>query len=364
MKRITIYLLIAAMMLSINYAPINALNKSVNVNIDGELLNFEVNPIIENNKTLVPIRKIAEKLGATVTWIQLTEEIIIKKNDTTIKLKINDKNAYVDNKLLILDTPPRIVNNHTLSPIRFIAESLGSYVDWDNENYTVIIKNNYYYNLYSSLSKNSNYKGNFNIKMVMDMNIENDSKTLFNFSINGLTDGLDSHIKGVTSIIKEDYNVQMPYEIISLDKKTYTKYMDEWSEGNLAENEQLLYISPKIVNTINSNFLSNFEILPIKQIDGINNLNTRGYLIDFDKNKFNPLTSNEYITQSNDLKDIIIDNYKAEIYINDSNEIIKETISYVIHGAKDNKKVDTLLIIDAEFDNVDKDIKILPPEIN
>lgn len=364
MKKITAYMLIITVLLSITYTPIHALNKNVNVSVDGELLRFEVNPVIENNKTLVPIRKVSEKLGAAVTWIQETKEIIIKKNDTTIKLKVDNKNAYVNNELIVLDTPPKIVNNYTLSPIRFIAEALGSYVDWDSENYTVIIKNNYYDDLYSALSKNANYKGNFSIKMVMDMNIEDNSKTLFNFSINSLTDGLNSHIKGTTSIIKEDYNVQMPYEVISLDGKTYTKYMDVWNEGNTSENEELLYINPEIVKTINSNFISNFEILPIKQIDTVNNLNTKGYLIDFDKDKFNPLISKEYLTQTNDLKDIIIDNYKAEIYINDLNEIVKETISYTIHGMKDNKKVDTLLIIDAEFDNIKKEIKILSPESN
>lgn len=57
-----------------------------------------------------------------------------------IKLKINNNIAYVDGKEVILDTEPIIHNNRTLVPIRFIAETFGCEVEWDNEKREVIIK--------------------------------------------------------------------------------------------------------------------------------------------------------------------------------------------------------------------------------
>lgn len=62
------------------------------------------------------------------------------ENNMEIKLKINSNIAYVNGKEVILDTEPIIHNNRTLVPIRFIAENLGCEVEWDDKGREVIIK--------------------------------------------------------------------------------------------------------------------------------------------------------------------------------------------------------------------------------
>lgn len=350
MKKFIISLLTLTILLSTNYTPILAVNKNIDIKINGELLDFDVDPIIENNRVLVPIRKISQTLGYDVDWIQESNEIIINRDDIVIKFRINDKNAFVNNKLFTFDTPPKIINNRTLVPIRFVCELLDLDIDWDNQNYTVVIKNNYE-EVYLALNKTLKYKGEFNMKMVMNTDIEDEPKILLNFNINGLSDTVNSHIKGILSIIKEDSNTQIPYEIINLDNKTYMKYSDEWKEGNPSEDEQFFNINHNIVNSINNNFINNFESLLITQLESTNYINSRIYLLDFDENKSN----------SSNSENTTINNYKAEIYINDKSEITKEIISYTTHGMKNNKKLDTLVIIDINFENLEKEINISSP---
>ena len=55
-------------------------------------------------------------------------------------MKIDSDRAYINNIEYILDSPPIIVNSRTLVPVRFISESLGKEVSWDNVNRNVIIK--------------------------------------------------------------------------------------------------------------------------------------------------------------------------------------------------------------------------------
>jgi N-acetylmuramoyl-L-alanine amidase len=96
-------------------------------------LTFNVPPIIENNRTLVPFRGVFEVLGATVDWDESTRTVTGALGNTTIKLTIGDTNAYVNGQLVELDVPPKIVNNRTLVPLRFIAENFGFQVDWNGD---------------------------------------------------------------------------------------------------------------------------------------------------------------------------------------------------------------------------------------
>ena len=114
--------------------------KSIKVIVDKEKLFLDTYPIIENGRTLVPMRIIFEKLGANVEWNDETKTVTAKKDDVEIKLTINDKTAYVNGKEITLDTPSVIKDGRTLVPVRFISESLGKDVEWDAENKYVIVK--------------------------------------------------------------------------------------------------------------------------------------------------------------------------------------------------------------------------------
>lgn len=100
---------------------------------------FDVDPVIQNSRTLVPVRKIAEEMNMDVQWNQSKKTVTATKNGTTIVLKINDKKAYVNGKLVYLDVPAKIVNGRTIIPVRFFSEKLNSVVNWDGKTRTVLI---------------------------------------------------------------------------------------------------------------------------------------------------------------------------------------------------------------------------------
>ncbi|NOV01782.1 copper amine oxidase N-terminal domain-containing protein [Paenibacillus planticolens] len=98
--------------------------------------------INEDNKTMVPVRFISEKLGAEVGWNGDLQEVTIKDllSGTTIILKLDSKLATVDGAAIELESAATLHNGSTFVPIRFIAESLGGKVSFNDETRTVTIK--------------------------------------------------------------------------------------------------------------------------------------------------------------------------------------------------------------------------------
>lgn len=116
-------------------------NGEISVYMDGLPLIFDVPPVIEDDRTLVPIRKIVESMGGTVDWYE-GGYIDIQKDGRNIYLSIDLPVALVDNEPVSLDVPPRIINNRTLVPLRFVAETFGLKVEWDESTSSVYLNNN------------------------------------------------------------------------------------------------------------------------------------------------------------------------------------------------------------------------------
>ena len=122
---------------------------ATNVQLNGEVIDFtdengnKVEAQIINNRTMVPLRKIFELLGCKVDWEASTQTITATKENKKIVLQINNKLAkkIIDGVTteIQLDSAPVIVNDRTLVPLRFIAESLNKQVGWDAANGTAII---------------------------------------------------------------------------------------------------------------------------------------------------------------------------------------------------------------------------------
>lgn len=108
--------------------------------VDGERLSCDVPPVIEQGRTLVPLRAIFEALGAEVAWDGKTRTITGRKGDVTVKLVVRQKTAYVNGRAITLDVPPKIVNGRTMVPLRFVGESLGARVEWDGVKRVVIVR--------------------------------------------------------------------------------------------------------------------------------------------------------------------------------------------------------------------------------
>ncbi|WP_246942775.1 stalk domain-containing protein [Bacillus pinisoli] len=98
--------------------------------INGNILNFDTPSLIKDGRTLVPLRGVFENLGSTIT-VDANNVITIKKDNHTIRLKIGSKEAYVNSEKVVLDVPANLINNRTMVPLRFIGESLGAKISWD-----------------------------------------------------------------------------------------------------------------------------------------------------------------------------------------------------------------------------------------
>lgn len=107
--------------------------------IDGEAVTNDVAPIIVNERTMLPIRFIAEELGATVDWNPETKTVTITLDEINIVIVIDEAVAMVNDEEITLDSPAFIENDRTYLPLRFVMEELGADVQWDGEARTVTI---------------------------------------------------------------------------------------------------------------------------------------------------------------------------------------------------------------------------------
>lgn len=111
----------------------------IRVVLNGQELTFDVPPFIdpETDRTLVPMRAIFEALGAQVGWDGVLRAVTAVKGGTTIMLVIDSPQAVVNGQSVALDQPPRIVEDRTVVPLRFVSEQLGLTVDWNGESRTI-----------------------------------------------------------------------------------------------------------------------------------------------------------------------------------------------------------------------------------
>ena len=140
MRRFIIIVLVCLLIPTTSFAT------QISVIIDNETIEFDVSPTIQDNRVLVPIRKIFEKFNCNVEWIEKSQTVIATQNNKIISLRVG-KNIIICTdietgltKIREIDVAPIIQNGRTLVPIRVISESLNYYVDWIPETNSVIIK--------------------------------------------------------------------------------------------------------------------------------------------------------------------------------------------------------------------------------
>lgn len=107
--------------------------------IAGERVQPEVPPQVVNGRTLVPIRVIAEGLGADVQWDQATRTAIITRAQNRVELTLNHSTALLNGKQVKLDAPPLLQQERMLLPLRFVGEALGATVGWEERTRTVVV---------------------------------------------------------------------------------------------------------------------------------------------------------------------------------------------------------------------------------
>ncbi len=136
MRRVLALLMMLTMMLVPALAQAET---AVRLVVDGVEVQTDVAPVLENDRTLVPIRAVTEALGFEVEWDQETRTATLTKGETTIQLTVGRPEAVVNGEKVALDVAPFIVSDRMMVPVRFVAEEIGLLVDWEHETRTVLI---------------------------------------------------------------------------------------------------------------------------------------------------------------------------------------------------------------------------------
>ncbi len=113
--------------------------KIVTVTYLGHKILFDQPPVTRSDRTLVPLRAIFETMGATVSWDEATQTVTAVRGDRTLTLQINNQTMTVNGETVVLDVPPQQINDRTLVPVRAVADGLNSDIYWDEETQTVSI---------------------------------------------------------------------------------------------------------------------------------------------------------------------------------------------------------------------------------
>lgn len=108
--------------------------------VNGKKVKFDVQPTLKDNRTLVPFRKIAEALGADVSYNEKSRKVTVVKNGTTVEFKLGSKTAYINGQASMLDVPAQVENGRTLVPIRFLSTAFNSTVDFYSDSSMIVIK--------------------------------------------------------------------------------------------------------------------------------------------------------------------------------------------------------------------------------
>jgi hypothetical protein len=99
--------------------------------VDGQKIMLDTPPVIVSGRTVVPLRAIIEGLGGTVTWIPETRSVHVVLSGKTLQLQIGNRTAIVEGESVTMDVSAAIMKGRTVLPVRFVAEHLGAQVDWE-----------------------------------------------------------------------------------------------------------------------------------------------------------------------------------------------------------------------------------------
>ncbi|NLK63909.1 MAG: hypothetical protein GX289_02320 [Tissierellia bacterium] len=125
-----------------NYITDKKPDNYVNVKVYDQYIDFSSIkqwPIIENGRTMVPLRAVFEVLNCKVRWEEASKSAVVEHGSTKIIIPANSTTAYVNGKANSLDVPAKIVNDRVLIPLRFVSEAIEKTVIWDDAEKTVLI---------------------------------------------------------------------------------------------------------------------------------------------------------------------------------------------------------------------------------
>ncbi len=137
---IRVILMVAVLTLVFAGAVFAFAESDIKLQLDGQIIKTDVPPIIESDRTLVPYRALLEAMGAEVHWEKEAEMATAILGSHRVQVTIGRTDAFVNGAIKKMDVPPRIINDWTMIPLRFVLENLNCTVAWDGSTRTVIVE--------------------------------------------------------------------------------------------------------------------------------------------------------------------------------------------------------------------------------
>ena len=146
MRRGAFLLLMLAMAFALAVTASAAGAKDVKVQLNGQMLSFsDAAPVIQNGRTMIPMRAVFEALGAEISYDDGSRTITAVRDNTAVTMVIGQNTVQVregtSSRSFTMDVAPSVdpASGRTYVPVRFAAEALGCNVGWDAEDSTVLI---------------------------------------------------------------------------------------------------------------------------------------------------------------------------------------------------------------------------------
>lgn len=142
--------LISVLALSLTFQNTGAFAKAKDIEIyvnDSKIIT-ESHPLMIDQRVLVPLRSVSEALDCEVQWDSINKKVRVKKGNCYISMEIGSTYASIDtiinmnlvnSRIIHLDVPTQIIDGRIMVPLRFISDSLGNKIVWDNTNRSIMI---------------------------------------------------------------------------------------------------------------------------------------------------------------------------------------------------------------------------------
>lgn len=223
--------------------------------------------------------------------------------------------------------------------------------------------------LFEAFAASEEYHGEFSMNTLMNLSGEAPEDTMaFAITANGVVNGADSHTNLTMSISQPGLTFpDLTIEMINVNDKVYIKEpgVDTWSE---ATPEDLEGSTPNEINYMNEQFLNVYNDLNIEntgtvEIDGVS---ATKYTLSLDSNDIQELFPEDFLEADMGIDSAFNNDqfeFEIEFYLNDQNQIIKETVTFNGEIEEEGEVITFDLLMDVSFTNIGAIIEITPPSI-
>jgi hypothetical protein len=112
----------------------------ISVVLDGEPVTFErAQPQVVTGRIMVPLRGVFEKMGCLVEYDPANHIITAHYRNETVVIRMGNRIANKNGAEILMEVPATIIADNALVPLRFLAEAIGAKVEWDETAKTVSI---------------------------------------------------------------------------------------------------------------------------------------------------------------------------------------------------------------------------------